>query len=384
MQPPVPKPRYDGGSLLAVVPSLLHALGVPGFEDQLRLHGPANRVVLLMVDGLGWELLQGNRETAPFLSSIAREPISSGFPATTAVSLSMVLTGVPPGQSGMVGYTIPLPAYDRALNLLTWSLYGLGGRTDLRDRVVPEAFQPLPTLGERAAAAGVQIRHIGPPSHEGSGLTRAIGRGERFHPAASLEEVCGTALDFLHSGARFVYGYHPALDAAGHVYGVTSHAWRTELTTVDGTVRTLAEQLPGGTLLLVTGDHGMVDVRQDERLDLADHAELAAGVDLLAGEARARFIKTVVGAANDVLQAWRSRLGDRMWVWTTEEAIALGLFGPQVTDVARHRMGDIVAAAFGRVGVVQRDVDPAQARLQGHHGSLTAHERLVPLLVYRP
>jgi len=71
-----------------------------------------------------------------------------------------------------------------------------------------------------------------------------------------------------------------------------------------------------------------------------------------------------------------------MWVWTREEAIATGIFGPQVTDRARERMGDIVAAAYGRVGVVERKVDPAQARLNGHHGSLTPAELLVPLLVY--
>jgi hypothetical protein len=72
-----------------------------------------------------------------------------------------------------------------------------------------------------------------------------------------------------------------------------------------------------------------------------------------------------------------------MWVWRTEEAIATGIFGSTVTDRARQRIGDIVAAAYGRVGIVERNVDPAQARLSGHHGSLTPTEQLVPLLVYR-
>ena len=72
-----------------------------------------------------------------------------------------------------------------------------------------------------------------------------------------------------------------------------------------------------------------------------------------------------------------------MWVWPREEAIASGIFGPRVSDKARERIGDVVAAAYGRVGVVQRDVDPAQARLNGHHGSLTPAEQLVPLLTYR-
>jgi hypothetical protein len=229
----------------------------------------------------------------------------------------------------------------------------------------------------------MRIHHLGPAFHEWSGLTRAIGRGERFHPAGSLEAVADGALRVLNAPRAFVFGYHPRLDAAGHVDGVASQAWKDELVAVDQAVRLLAEQLPTDTLLVITGDHGMVDLRPEEKLDLADHPDLAAGVRILGGEARARYVTTVSGATNDVLSAWRARLGDRMWVWTRDEAIATGIFGPRVTERARERMGDIVAAAHGRVGIVERNVDPAQARLNGHHGSLTAAEQLVPVLIYR-
>jgi hypothetical protein len=376
-----PLPRYGVRSLGELLPSLLSALGMAGFANSLAIE-PVSRVCLLLVDGLGWELLRQNGEAAPFLNSIAREPLTAGFPATTAASLASLATGLPPGEHGLVGYTMALPGYDRAFNTLTWSLYGLGPRVDLREAVVPEAFQPMPTLPERAAAAGVPIHYLGPSFHKGSGLSRAIGRGQRFHTAESLEAIQTAALR-LAAQPALVYGYHPRLDATGHVNGVVSQAWRDELVATDHAVRTLAEQLPGDTVLVVTGDHGMVDLRPNERLDLADHPELAAGVALLAGEPRARFIRTVPGATADVVSAWRSMLGDRMWVWTREEAIATGIFGPRVTDQARERIGDVVAAAYGRAGIVQRDIDPAQARLNGHHGSLTAAEQLVPLLVYR-
>jgi Type I phosphodiesterase / nucleotide pyrophosphatase len=364
------------------LPSLLGALGVAGFANSLALE-PAGRGCLLLVDGLGWELLRTNRDAAPFLNSIAGEPLTAGFPATTAASLGSLATGLPPGGHGLVGYTMALPGFERAFNTLTWSLYGLGPRVDLREELAPEAFQPQPTLAERAAAAGLRIHYLGPGFHEASGLSRAIGRGQRYHPAESLEAIEAAALRRLDARPALVYGYYSRLDAAGHIEGVASQAWREELVAVDRMVRTLAEQLPGDTLLVVTGDHGMVDLRPNERLDLADHPELAAGVTLLAGEARARYVRTRPGAAGDVVSAWRSVLGDRMWIWTSEEAIATGIFGPRVSDRARERIGDVVAAAYDRVGIVQRDVDPAQARLNGHHGSLTPAEQLVPLLMYR-
>jgi len=380
--PAVPVPSYETRSLGELVPSLLSALGVAGFANPLAIE-PAARVCLLLVDGLGWELLRANSGAAPFMNSIAREPLTAGFPATTAASLSSLATGVPPGEHGLVGYTMALPGYDRAFNTLTWSLYGVGPRVELVDELVPESFQAIPTLAERAAAAGMRIHHLGPAFHEWSGLTRAIGRGERFHAADSLEAVTEGALRLLNAPRTFIFGYHPRLDAAGHVHGVASQAWADELVAVDHAVRLMSEQLPTDSLLVVSGDHGMVDLRPEEKLDLADHPDLAAGVRILGGEARARYIGTVPGATDDVLSAWRSRLGDRMWVWTREEAIATGIFGARVSDHARERMGDIVAAAYGRVGIVERNVDPAQARLNGHHGSLTSAEQLVPLVVYR-
>jgi len=380
--PDPPLPRYGVRSIGALLPSLLSAIGIGTFANLLALE-PASRGCLLLVDGLGGELLRQNRTSAPFLNSIAREPLTAGFPATTAASLSSLATGLPPGEHGLVGYTMALPGYDRAINTLTWSLYGLGPRVDLREEVVPEAFQPVPTLAERAAAAGVPIHYLGPAFHRGSGLSRAIGRGQRFHTAESLGAIREAARPWLTARPSLVYGYHPRLDTAGHVNGVASQAWLDELVALDHAVRTLAEHLPGDTVLVITGDHGMVDLRPSQRLDLADHPDLAAGVTLLAGEARARYLRTAPGAAGDVVDAWRSIVGDRMWVWTRDEAIATGIFGPRVSDQVSERIGDVVAVAYGQVGIVQRDVDPAQARLNGHHGSLTPAEQLVPFLVYR-
>lgn len=380
--PPVPLPRYGSRSLAEVLPSILAALGLAGFADQIGV-GPARRACLLLVDGLGWEGLRANANAAPFLNAIAREPLTTGFPATTVASNGMLGTGLAPGTTGVAGYTMALPGFDRALNGLTWSLYGLGARVDLRSEVVPEVFQPEPTLAERAAAAGLRLEYAGPPTHDGSGLTRAVWRGSQFHPAESLDAIAQTALTLLDAAPAAFLGYHPHLDTAGHIHGVRSQSWRDELTAIDRGIRELAERLPAHTVLVVTGDHGMVDLRPEQRLDLADYPELARGVALLAGEARARYVRTVPGAAPDVLGAWQSIVGDRMWIWSREEAIATGIFGPRVTDRARERLGDIVAAAFDDVGIVQRDVDPAQPRLNGHHGSLTDAERLVPLLVYQ-
>src|ERR1700730_17774406 len=102
MRPDAPAPalpRYGTRSLGELLPSLLSALGIAGFANSLALE-PMSRACLLLVDGLGWELLGENQPSAPFLTSIAREPWTTGFPAKTAASLSSLTTGLPPGEHG--------------------------------------------------------------------------------------------------------------------------------------------------------------------------------------------------------------------------------------------------------------------------------------------
>jgi hypothetical protein len=381
--PQPPLPRYGESSLADLLPSLLTALDVPGFGNPLGFE-PARRACLLLADGLGWELLEANRRHAPFLAALADRgaPISAGFPATTATSLGSLGTGLPPSGHGLVGYTLALPGMERAFNCLRWASYGTGGARDLRDQVIPERFQPQPTAFERAAAAGVAVSMIGPSTHHRSGLTRAVFRGADFHEAVSAGDLAAQAVTRLTASRRtLVYAYHGDLDLTGHVHGPGSLAWRFQLAQADRLVANMVEQLPGDALLVVTGDHGMVGLRPSQLVEVDEEPELLEGVRMLAGEARARHVHTRRGAADDVLAAWQARLGDAMWVLTGEQAIADGWFGPNMPDEVRRRVGDVVAAAFGPVGVVQRAVDPAQPRMRGHHGSLTAAEQLVPCLV---
>jgi len=207
-------------------------------------------------------------------------------------------------------------------------------------------------------------------------------RGGSYRSAVSLGDLGGEAAQALTAARRaLVYAYHRDLDITGHARGVGSLSWRLQLRFIDDLVERLVPWLPRTSLLVVTGDHGMVDLAPEDLVDLDEHAELAAGVRLLTGEARARHVHTVKGADRDVLEVWQALAGDRMWVASREQAVAGGWFGPRVLDRVRERIGDVVAAAWGRVGIVQRAIDPGQTTMVGHHGSMTDAEQLVPLLL---
>jgi Type I phosphodiesterase / nucleotide pyrophosphatase len=367
-------PSY-GASTLADLSSSVYASLDPEVPESQNVLGlaPTQRACVLIVDGLGWELLRDHPAAAPFLSELARnsKPITAGFPATTVTSLASLGTGRPPGQHGMLGYKVLVPGQDLLLNGLRWD-----------SRVDPRQWQPLPTLFERATAAGIAAVHVARGSFRGKGLTTAALRGAELWPANSMGALAAQAAAALaENGRAFVMVYHGDLDATGHVFGVGSDAWYNQLAHVDKLAEQIASALPSGTWLYVTADHGMLDVGPEDRLDVDAIPELRAGLDLLGGEPRARHLYARPGAAGDVLAAWREVLGDRAWILPRDEAIKEGWFGP-VDPRLTDRIGDVVAALAGSFAAVATKTEPGESGLFGMHGSLTPSEQLVPALAY--
>ncbi|HVW81556.1 MAG TPA: alkaline phosphatase family protein [Mycobacteriales bacterium] len=374
----IPVPRYGEASLADVMPSVLAALGV-GDDNRLGLPDTA-RAVVVLVDGMGLVGLQARAEAAPFLSSLSCRELTAGFPSTTVTSLASLSTGLPAGEHGMTGYSSYVEEVGEPVNWLSWRQ--VSGKDDLREILEPEEIQSRTTVWQQAADAGVSVTIASSRDFEGTGLTRAVFRGGSFRGVTTTGDMIAHAADAADRGHRsLVYTYASELDFVGHVRGPASDSWTAQLSMIDRQLELLAQRLPAGTSLYVTADHGMADVAQDEAVD-ADEvgSPLRDGVIAIAGEPRMRHVHARPGAAADVLATWRSVLGERAWVLDAETAIGSGLFGRVVTPSARARIGDVVAIAQGRMGIVQRKRESRMSALPGHHGALTDDELLVPLL----
>jgi hypothetical protein len=370
-------PSYGESSLADLSASIIASMTGDDPGNVLRLP-EASRVCLLVVDGLGLELLRANQAAAPFLAELAfnSRPLTAGFPSTTVTSLASLGTGVTPLAHGMLGYQVAVPGTGQLLNGLHWP-----------SDIDPVGWQPRPTVFERAQAAGITPVHVAAKAYAGSGLTRAALRGAQYRGADSLGPVAALSAEALAGSDRtFVFSYYGALDSVGHEYGVGSAAWSFQLAHVDRLAEQLATSLPHGTMLYVTADHGMVNVSPDDRIDLdGAAAALRDGVALLGGEPRARHVYTRPGAAADVLAAWRETLGEHAWVVSREEALKHGWFGPPgehsgADEALLARIGDVVAACAGTSAIISPSAEPAGSLLAGMHGSLTQAEQLVPML----
>ncbi|MGV9878094.1 alkaline phosphatase family protein [Streptomyces sp. NPDC003006] len=378
-----PVPAYGSGSLADLLPTLVAHQGVPGYEaPAIAELAPADRNCVFLIDGLGWEQLKAHPAEAPFLTSLLHssrggtgQPITAGFPATTATSLASVGTGLPPGAHGLPGYTVRNPATGELMNQLRWNPW-----TD------PRKWQPYPTVFQQAHDAGVHTAQVSSPTFENTPLTKIALSGGSFRGKLSGEDRMDLAAKQLAAGDRsLVYTYYAEVDGKGHRFGVDSDAWRGQLMYVDRLAQRLAEQLPPRSALYVTADHGMLDIPFDDasRIDFDEDWELRAGVAHLGGEGRARHVYAVPGAVNDVLTVWREVLGEQFWVASRDEAIAAGWFGPHIDQRVYERLGDVIAAAHDDVAIIASEREPKESSLVGMHGSMTPVEQLVPLLEVR-
>jgi hypothetical protein len=365
-------PAYHDRSLADVLPAVAAALGVDaGFEASSLQLPEAQRYVVFLVDGLGHELLRDHPDDAPFLHSLldAHRPVTAGVPSTTATSLTSLGTALPPGAHGVVGYTSRIPGSDRLLNALRWD-----------DEVDPRAWQPHPTAFARLAAAGVETTVVNRRDFATSGLSVAGTRGAEFVGADKVGERLAAVVQAASGAPSLTYMYDPDLDWTGHGYGVASMQWRQALSMIDAAAEHLRESLPSDVRIVVVADHGMVDSPAEHRIDVDEHPDLQEGVALVGGEARFRHLYCRGGAVDDVAAAWRAHLAERAEVLTRDEALAAGWFGELDSDV-RPRIGDVLVACRGDHAVLCRSVFPIEAKLVGMHGSLTAAEMLIPVLV---
>ncbi len=360
-------PDYGGACLSSVVPALLGRLDT---EAPSWLPDPARgarQVVLLVLDGLGWQQLQASAGLAPTLASGRGGPITSVVPTTTATALTSITTGCPPARHGVVGYRVRVEGDDgrddEVMNVLRWRT----GAGDMRQRRPARDFQPIAPFGGQCVAAVTRTEFAS------TGFTAAHLAGTRLVGWSVPSTLVVELRRLLEEGESFVYAYYDGLDKVAHEHGLGEY-YAQELRTVDRLVGDIIEVLPEGAALVVTSDHGQVEVGTSARLP---GPELLANVELMSGEGRFRWLHARAGAVGDVLAAAEEAHGAEAWVRTRERIVDEGWFGGPLSPEVAGRLGDVALVAQAPVAFLD-PADTGETRLLARHGSLTAAEMYVP------
>jgi hypothetical protein len=379
LRPASPRVRSPR-SICDVLPAAAALLSVSGATDALGVTewvGDVRRVAVVLIDGMGWHLLPALAGDAPLLASVLAgdagrlDELACTFPSTTPTSLASLTTGATPGEHGILGFTVKLPDSDRVLNHIVW-----------RDDPPAAQWQPVPTWFERLRHAGVGARAVLPAAFLGSGLTEAAYRGAELHAANRDDDYAQLVADQVRAAPGLVYAYTGELDTAAHLCGVASPEWHAAAVRVDALLTRLVEALPPDAALLITADHGGLNVPPHERIDLDADPRLRAGVRAVAGDSRVRYLYTEPGAASDVIAAWSELLDGRADVHSRDDAVAAGMFGP-VRPEHLPRIGDVVVTCTGETAVLATSHEPPEvAQFVGFHGAATPAEMAIPLISF--
>jgi predicted AlkP superfamily pyrophosphatase or phosphodiesterase len=271
-QPDAIQPDYGGAWIGGIVPALLSGERPDWLPAPAR---EAERVALLVLDGLGWDLLSQHRGDLPALAAMEGGPITAAVPSTTAAGLTSITTGTAPAEHGLAGYRVRVGG--TWLNVLRWDDNGPDPRTV--QSIAPFLGRPVPVVTRAEfRRTGFTVAHL-----RGADLI-----GWRM-PSALVEHVDRLTTD----GRHFVYAYYDGVDKVAHEFGLRSGFVASEMRATDQMVGELLGRLPDDWALVITADHGQVHVDRDGIVTLD---EVAGLVGNYGGEGRFRSLSARPGA----------------------------------------------------------------------------------------
>lgn len=381
----MPLPDYRGGSLVNLMSALLRAFDAepPSAYAPLAALGPElgrRTVVLFVIDGLGDEFLL--RAHAPTLSAHRRGRLTSVFPSTTATAITTFLTGEAPQQHGLTGWHTYLKELGSVVTVLPFvARYGgeplsragiqagpLLGHTPVFDRLRARSIVVAP---ERIIHSDFNVAHSG----------RAELRGY-----VTLAQMFGTVSAILRNATErtYVYAYWPEFDHLAHEHGIGSKAVRAHLAELDGAFARFLAHLRGvDATVIVTADHGFIDVPPERNIELDAHPGLAETLVLpLCGERRAPYCYVHPDRRGDFEGYVRERLAHACELYDSRALIEQGWFGLGTPHPRLHeRVGHYTLVM--KENWTLKDWLWGERRFvqAGVHGGTTADEMYVPLMV---
>lgn len=329
-----------------------------------------DRVLVVLLDAFGWAFAQRHADHPLLRRLDARRPMPSQFPSTTTAHVTTMHTGLPVGEHGLYEWNVLEPELGRIVTPLRCTYAGEAeGDLLVRDgfdvrRLLPEGPSFYERLGVPSAV--FQPSRFSPSTFDG-----VAARGTDLRPFEDLEGAVAGAVSFLASvPSGYAYVYWDWIDATGHLHGPSSPEFRaaTEaaLDAVDAGLRDARD-----VLVLLTADHGQVDVDPDDTIWLDElHPPLAGGRLRPAGSGRDVFLHVDEAEVEPVLGALRPHVE----AVRVTDLLARGAFGASPGPRLRERLGSVcVLPPPGRMAWLRSALDPG-CFFRGHHGGLAPEE----------
>jgi predicted AlkP superfamily pyrophosphatase or phosphodiesterase len=404
------KPLYASycfAQIPATVEHMLTGTGTAGLPTDVlgSLPKQYDKVILCFVDAFGWRFLERYADKYPFLKRFFEQGVVSKlttqFPSTTAAHTVSIHTGLPDGISGIYEWFMYEPKVDRMVAPLLYSFMGDKERNTLRrSGLQPEHFFPTDNIYLRLGKAGIASRVFQSGVFTPSPASDVICKGATVVPFKTLSEgITDLVLSITSQpGKGYYYLYFDGIDTIGHHRGPSSPYFDAEVDTFLRAMESLLYQALAGkvknTLLLITADHGQIEVSPERLTNLKQTAPTLASLSrhnkrreplIPAGSARDVFLHIKPEHLDEAEALLQRAIGDKADIYRTQTLIEQNFFAAQpVSETFLNRVGNLVVLPHKYEQVWWSDSPISEHypayHFRGHHGGLSREEMETVLL----
>ena len=378
-------PDYQGSSIANLMQTLASVRGgdvglyppLDGLDTQPLAN--ARNVVMLVIDGLGYEYLSQYPDS--HLYEHLHSKIMAVAPPTTTASVSTYLTGLAPQQHGLTGWFTYLRELGSVVTILPWVLRAGGPQLGESGRVAMELLN-LPSFFDRLA---VDTYSVMPDFLQGSEFNLMVSGQASLVPYGTYQQCFDEVARLCrNTRKKYVYAYWAGFDMLAHGFGVGSEQVASHFLELDQAFDKLVDQLAGSdTALLVSADHGFVDAPPEKRIDLSDHPELKACLQVpLCGEPRLAYCYVRHDRRPQFEDYVEQNFSGIAQLYVSQDLVDENLYGlGRAHPELANRTGDytlVMEDSYVMIDSLPGDTTP---QLVGYHGGLSSQEIYVPLIL---
>jgi len=380
------RPSDQQPNLVHLVRAIAAAAGVPDIalsapvQALAEIIGKPNHLIFILLDGLGMNLVR-RLPAESFLVSALKRELHATCPSTTACALTTVATAAYPERHGVAGWFTYLPEIGITMASLPFIDRFTGESLTRRGLTVQDVL-PLPPICPKMTHRPLTIV----PAHIAHTPYNLYSRGDTpgFEYQSIAEGVDRIIERLGEDGASYTHLYLPEIDSICHKRGVEHHEVAPLVMQIDAELGRLAEAAAGRARIVVTADHGLIDVPRADQTLLFDKDPL---LELLAvpptGDARLPIFHVREGKREAFVAAFAERFDPCIALLGTDEAGRMGLFGPAgFSPSVRRRFGDFVGIAYRPATLAYHPPDkPVGELFKAVHAGLSPQEMQIPLCV---
>lgn len=389
------RPLYEGYSFAQIPQTVRRVLtgAAGGLPSKAFAHLPERyrKVVLFLVDSFGWRFLMQYYQHYPALKRFADQgvisKISVQFPSTTSAHVTTIHSMQSVGESGVYEWFYYEPTLDTIISPLTFSYAGTPRET-LRNVIAPQAILPRQTIYQDLAAQGVECYAFQDSGYAFSSYSKTLLNGAHIVPFFTLSQGLTNLRLILEAAQAPTYClfYYAPLDSIAHAYGPDSLHHRAEI----DTFFTALERLffanlarDGETLILLTADHGQVEVdpstvryldRELPQLTPLLRTDQRGAPLVPAGSSRDMFLYIKTAHLQEAYEMLTAHLRGSAEVYYTADLLEEGFFGANCSNLFRARLGELVILPYAHESVWWHGQGKFEQSFLGHHGGLTPDE----------